>query len=147
MRLFSLSLLLQPVPQRSLQLCPTLELFPLQTQHLICIHSSALIYVSTKQSQLWRCLLSFSPIPSSICRKPFQLAAVAIGARTHADVHTQIHARTFYANPQRQKPLCEPFLESCFSLQLHRTKYGQLYEKMVGHLLCTDLSIHLINAS
>lgn len=67
--------------------------------------------------------------------------------RTHADVHTQIHARTFYANPQQQEQLWEPFITSRFSLQLHRTKYGQLHAKMVGHLLCTDLSEHLINAS
>lgn len=67
--------------------------------------------------------------------------------RTHTDVHTQIHARTFYANPQQQKQLREPFIKSCFSLQLHRIKYGQLHAKMVGHLLWTDLSERLINAS
>lgn len=83
----------------------------------------------------------------AFARNLFNWLLWQIRAHTHTDVHTQIHARTFYANPQHQKQLHKPFIESCFSLQLHRTKYGQLHAKMVGHLLCSDLSEHLTNAS
>lgn len=95
MRLFSLPLLLQPVPQRSLRLCPALELFPLQTQRLICIHSSALIYISTKQSQLWRCLLSF-PSTFKHLQETFLIGCCGKYMHTHTQMCTRkyTHARS-----------------------------------------------------
>lgn len=102
MRLFSLSLLLQPVPQRSLQLCPKLELFPLQTQRLICIHSSALIYISTKQSQLWRYVVFF-PSTFKHLQETFLIGCCGKYMHAHRQMctHKYTHARSTQTHSSR----------------------------------------------
>lgn len=89
------------------------------------LHSliSAHLYLNKAITAMEICCL-FPLYLQAFARNLFNWLLWQIHARTQADVHTQIHARTFYANPQQQKQLCEPFIKSCFSLQLHRTKYG-----------------------
>lgn len=148
--MFSFPPLPRIVPQRSLQPCPTLTLFPLQTQRLIHIHSSALIYILPQQSQPQRCLSSFSPSTFKPYQETLLTGFCGSSAYWHLQACTPRHEQKKATRTQPTETHIRASNSVNSSLRflpllLCQTK-RDLHANQVGHLLCADLSQHLINA-